>query len=118
MNTRRKGYQREKELRDTFNKHGWVTDFKPMSRYQSSDLLGRFDFVAVKEGVIKWIQVKSTKSHYYKARKDIEKWMLKKGLDIHAEVWFREDRGKWKGCYVGSQGFVTLDHIDKELSLR
>ena len=110
MDTYAKGYRREKELRDLFKEEGWLTDFKHRSRYHSPDLLTQFDFVAVKYGIVRWVQVKSSKSHYYTARKTIKKWLLQNDLDILCEVWLKEDRKEWIGSEIDKQGF-TRAHI-------
>ena len=106
MDTYAKGYRREKELRDRFVANGYLVDFKHRSRYHSPDLLTQFDFVAVKYGIVRWVQVKSTKAHYYTARKSIKKWLLQNDLDIHCEVWCKENYSKWFGSEVSRQGFA------------
>ena len=106
MDTYAKGYRREKELRDKFAEAGYLVDFKQRSRYQSPDLLTQFDFVAVKCGIVRWVQVKSRKSHYYTARKAIRKWLLQNDLDISCEIWCKEDRGKWFGSEIDRQGYT------------
>jgi len=106
MGTVQKGTRKERELRQLFEAAGWFVDFKHRSRWQSPDLLGLFDFVAVKGGMVRWVQVKSDRSDYYKARKAIKGWLVDNGLDIWCEVWCRGDREDWYGSEVSSQGYT------------
>jgi hypothetical protein len=85
VNTYIKGNKAELEFRKIFRTIGY-RDWKPSrARYNNNDLFGLFDGVLVAkkgapiENLVHWgnvifFQMKSTPSHFYKARGEIRKW--------------------------------------------
>jgi Holliday junction resolvase-like predicted endonuclease len=96
VNTHNKGNRVEKLAIDKLKAEGWLCDRKNWNRYASKDFYGLFDILAVKEGDVRLIQVKSNASDFYKARKDISLWRIRNGIWIKTEVWLYKGRGVWR----------------------
>ena len=56
-----------KELRESL----WTVDFKIWSKFGTKDLFNLFDLMAVKCGILKFVQVKTNHGNVSKAKKDI-----------------------------------------------
>lgn len=96
VNKTDKGRRIELEARKMLEEDGYLTDFKPNVRWQSSDLFNMFDIIAIGKET-KLIQIKSNATDFYKARREIGLWVDKNDIkDISFEIWLREPRKAWR----------------------
>lgn len=95
MNRYAKGNRRELEARKILESQNWLVDRKNRSKYASPDLFGMFDLVAVRGGNVLLVQVKSNKSDYYKARKQISGWKTTYGVTLPCQIWLKENNKDW-----------------------
>ena len=94
-----KGNRIERLARDILRDQGWLVERKPRVRFSSPDFFGLFDLFALKGGQVRLIQIKSNASHFYTARKEIEKFVSEQKLDynkVSYEVWLYEGRSIWR----------------------
>ena len=96
MNRVHKGNRRELEARKMLEADGFLVDKKPRTKYQSPDLFGTFDLIALKGSPVRFIQVKSNKSDFYKARKEVRSWMCLNNCTLPCEVWLKENNKPWR----------------------
>lgn len=105
MSNKSRGKTAERECRKLFEKKGYVCDFKEVSRFGSEDLFGIFDFIAIKPGSIKLIQVKSSKkrisSNVSTAKSKIMKWTTdlsqqKMPLGFDCEIHLKVNYKGWR----------------------
>lgn len=96
VNKRNKGSRIELEARKLLEGTGYLVDKKNASRWQSDDFYGLFDLLAIKSNDVRLIQIKSNKSDFYKARKEIKTWHKDHKIKgISFEIWLREPRKDW-----------------------
>lgn len=96
MSKRSKGKYYEKQAREKLKKEGFFCETKNYSRFQGQDFFNLFDILAVGP-YTRLIQVKTNASHFYKARKDIAKWISETRVDnLSCEVWLKEPRKDWR----------------------
>ena len=95
MNKYQKGNRRELEARKILESQGWLVDRKNRSKYASPDLFGMFDLVAISGGNTLLIQVKSNKSDFYKARKQISGWKQTHSITLQCQIWLKENNKQW-----------------------
>ena len=96
MSKRSKGKYYEKKARDLLSSQGFTCETKNYSRFQGQDFFNLFDILAVGSHV-KLVQVKTNASHFYKARKDIAKWVAENNIrNVSCEVWLKEPRKEWR----------------------
>lgn len=96
MSKRSKGKYYEKKARDLLKSQGFLVEIKNYSRFQAQDFYNLFDILAVGP-YTRLIQVKTNVSHFYKARKDIKKWIVDNNVDnLSCEVWLKEPRKEWR----------------------
>jgi len=125
---KKKGDERENLVGDHLRQQGYDVMISPRTmrkvgkKYYSmrNDYFGLFDVCAKKEGLTRWIQVKSDVSDYYKARKEIGKFTRYCCTHETLEVWVRfkdkkKKRIKWRVyCYEPYlqdwQVMTTLDN--------
>jgi Holliday junction resolvase-like predicted endonuclease len=104
MSRRSKGKYYEKKARDLLTSQGFICETKNYSRFQGQDFYNLFDILAVKDHV-KLIQVKTNASHFYKARKDIAKWITENNISgLSCEVWLKEPRKDWRIEIINNLG--------------
>ena len=71
-----KGNRVEKLAKEyLMTKHKFILERKPRVRFQSPDFYGLFDLLGFNNTHWCLVQVKSNSSDFYKARKDIKKWV-------------------------------------------
>ena len=100
VNKRDKGRRIELEARKLLEADGYLVEKKNASRWQSDDFWEMFDLVAIKSHDVRFIQIKSNPSDFYKARKEIDLWVQKYKIEgISFEVWLREPRKQWRKYY-------------------
>lgn len=109
-NRKAKGSRREKEARDIWIEAGWLVDFKISNKWHSDDLFTYFDFIAINGNVARLIQVKSNRSDFYKARKEITKWIDTNKISLDCVVMLKENYKDWRSCIV-CKNYWT-DNID------
>lgn len=110
MNTRDKGIRTERKAREVLQSYGYMVEKKNWNRWESPDFWGMFDLVAVLGTTVRWIQVKSHKTDYHKAIRDVRAFVLEnKNFKCPAEVWLYEGKGQWRVKTIG---------ISKEEELR
>jgi len=93
-----------KKARDILEKDGYVTWCAAKAKYQSSDIFGVFDCVAVKKGEGEYVcsdQVRyiqwTTKSNLSARRRKILAFFDENNLWIPCEIWsYDNDKGKFK----------------------
>jgi len=95
MNTYQKGNRRELEARKILESEGWLVERKNRSKWASPDLFGVFDLLAVKGSQALLIQVKSNKSDFYKARKEITTWRKESGVTLKCQLWLKQNNKQW-----------------------
>jgi len=105
MSTHSKGYRRERQCREELEKDGYLTDIKNWSKFSTKDFYNMFDVVAVKGDEVLWVQVKSNKSGFYSARKEIQLWLEENNLAIRCQVWLKENNKPWRISDVTSTGY-------------
>jgi hypothetical protein len=114
VNTYRKGNRAELEARRICEKDGAITWKPSRAKWQNNDIFGLFDFVALYPGdkftEIRFIQVKSTRSDFSKAKKEITAWTKKYNIKppIWCEVWFREGPDSFEAYIVDSNLVDTV----------
>jgi len=96
MNTYAKGNRREREARKILESQGWLVDRKNRSKYASPDLFGCFDLIAIKQNQTLLVQVKSNRSDFYKARKQIAGWKQTHSVTIQCQLWLKENNKEWR----------------------
>lgn len=115
VNRIKKGKAAEDAAKSLLEKEGWVVDQRCRVRFQNNDYFNLFDLVAIRGSAVRFIQVKTNKSHYYKARKEIVEWLAINGIVIMPEVWLLlfDKEGKptgWRKC-IFFRGFATDKRI-------
>jgi len=117
MNRKAQGQRVERLAENILKEAGWLVDKKNWSRFGSPDFFGQFDLVAVKEDMVRWIQVKSTSnknySNFYTARRNIEVWTRENNIDtiydaVTYEVWLYKGYGKWRKEQLTSGEWVDI----------
>lgn len=101
-----KGQRYERKARHILEDEGYLTDFKIRSRYASNDFFEVFDIFAISKKDLKLVQVKTNISDFYKARKEVARWILKHDFEkigINFEVWLREPRKPWRREIINPQ---------------
>jgi Holliday junction resolvase len=97
VNTREKGRRIELEAKKLLIKDGYLVEKKNASRWQSDDFWELFDLFAMKSNDFKLIQIKSNISDFYKARKEINEWLIEHNISgMSFEIWLKEPRKKWR----------------------
>jgi len=96
MNTYQKGNRRELEARKILESQGYLVDRKNRSKYASPDLFGMFDLLAIRACEVLLVQVKSNKSDFYKARKEIRAWKEQTGTTVQCQLWLKENNKDWR----------------------
>jgi hypothetical protein len=91
-----KGRTTENRCKKIFVEKGYLVDKKVRTRFSSPDFFGYFDLLCVKEIDTVYVQVKSNKSDFCTAKREIKKWIIENNLALKAEIWLYEGRGKWK----------------------
>jgi len=96
----KKGYNKEKRIRDELVKAGWIIVFKSIRyRFGTIDFAGLFDVVAFKGKQRKYISSKhlGPGNYYLKHQKDIREFKDTYGKDGESfELWLW-DKPRWKG---------------------
>lgn len=96
VNKINKGRRIELEAKKILIEEGYLVDKKNASRWQSNDLFGLFDLLAIGKRV-RLIQIKSNATDFYKARRQIGLWMDKNKIKgVTFEIWLREPRKAWR----------------------
>ena len=95
MNTYQKGNRREVQAMNVLRSMGWLCDRKNRTKFQSNDFYNMFDILAIRGSEVKFVQVKSNKTNWYKARKDIQTWINQNNIHLPCELWLKENRKDW-----------------------
>jgi len=95
-----KGRRVENIARDKLKTQGYLVDKKVRTRFSSPDFFGAFDLLAIKGNKVKFVQVKSNPSDFYKARKELKEWLKMYNLFINAELWLYFER-EWRIEKIG-----------------
>lgn len=106
INKRNKGYRIETLAKKKLEAFGYLVEKQNYSRFHSQDFYGLFDLIAIKKSTVRFIQIKSVRSHAYQAIRDIQKWLIENKLTTNAEVWTYMGNNKWIIEYV------YKDHIE------
>ena len=99
VNKTNKGNRIEKEARDILKEQGYLVEKKNTSRWESNDFWGEFDILAIRPNgsEVRLIQIKSNRSDFYKARKEIKHWVDENTVTgIRCEVWLRLPKKVWR----------------------
>ena len=94
--TQQKGNRNELIAKKILIDDGWLVEQKNWSKWRGKDFFGLFDIVAIKGEFIKWIQIKSNRSDFYKVRKQIKNWLIENNLEMNTEIWLKENRQDWR----------------------
>lgn len=86
----------EKKARDLLIKDGYLVEKKNWNKFESPDFWGLFDIIALKNDEVRLIQIKSNKSGFYTARKEIHSWVNINSVKVSCEVWLYLGRNKWR----------------------
>ena len=95
INKVQKGNRRELEARKMLEEQGYLVDKKPRTKYQSPDLFGMFDLIAIKGSECLLVQVKSNKSDFYKSRKQISLWAKSNHVCLPMYIYLKENNKQW-----------------------
>ncbi len=95
MNTAAKGYRREYACQNELKKQGYLVERKNKAKFCETDFFNLFDLVAVKGTQVLWVQVKSSRYPARKAVKEIRQWLDQNSLNLHCQVWFKENYKDW-----------------------
>jgi len=87
-----KGNRTELLARKELERLGYLVDKKPRTRFISPDLFGVFDLIAILGSTARLIQVKSNRTDFYKARKEIIGWKKEHHIKLPCEVWLYEGK--------------------------
>jgi len=91
-----KGNRIELMARKELEADGYLCDRKNSSRWASNDFFGLFDILAIGKHT-KLIQIKSNRSDFYKARKEIQEWVNENKIKgVIFEIWLKEPRIAWR----------------------
>lgn len=96
MNTRNKGNRNQLKVIKHFDQLGWLVDKVEVGGKfaKSKDLFGLFDLVAIKDGIVKFIQVTTNRPHTHKKYQSFcDTW------SHGCEQWVWYDRQGWKLFY-------------------
>jgi len=100
MTSTSKGNRAEKEAVDEYESRGWKV-FRPVrcSRYSDKDIFNMFDLVAVKDGRLDFVQIKTATTRGF--LKILEAWRLAHPIEgVTWQLWVRRDARKhsekWK----------------------
>ena len=102
VNKTNKGNRVELEARKMLQEEGYLVEKKNYSRWHGNDFWNLFDIFALPTSKvagkpIRLIQIKSNRTDFYKARKEISQWMLDNGINkVSCEVWLKEPRKAWR----------------------
>jgi len=116
INTYSKGNRIEKELRDIHEANGWLIWKPSRARFQSNDIFGIFDFLAIQKntkGLVTMIQVKSAMSHYYSARLMIQNWLKANRFKspFIAGVAVRLKKNEWRMWVIEPINLISRESI-------
>jgi Holliday junction resolvase len=114
MSRRSVGKEHERQCKKQWKQNGWLVDFKFGSRWNSEDLFGMFDFVAVKGNRVVFVQVKTADTDFYKARKEVQEFLNTNKLEIEAQVWQWRSRKPWRVANMTPHGYDD-NEIDRSL---
>lgn len=84
-----------KELEDD----GWVCWRPPAAKYAGQDIFDLFDLICIRDGELKFVQVKSGDRGYAHVVKKIKQFPLRRTMKISRELWhWKELKSKvgWK----------------------
>lgn len=115
MSTRDKGDRREREAKKLLQQQGYTVHKKVNNSYDSGDIYGLFDLVAVKpDEKVKFIQVKSNGTGGALTE------TMSESADIlpleHADVefWLCYDREGWRVLRMRDEWMELIDERDKK----
>jgi hypothetical protein len=93
-----KGVRNEFLAKQVLKSDGYLVEQKNWSRYAPKDFFSLFDILAIRLDEVRFIQIKSDKSSFYKARKDVANWVFLNNISpkIKCEVWLKENRTPWR----------------------
>lgn len=97
LNKINKGRRNELLAKKLLEKQGYIVEKKNASRWQSNDFWGMFDLLALKSHETRLIQIKSNRSHFTKAKKEIQEWVNNRKIygEITFEIWLKLPRKDW-----------------------
>lgn len=115
VNRARKGYTKEKKIRDELKKDGWFIAFKSVRyKFGCIDLANLFDVLALKGKERKFISAKhlGAGNYYQQHQKEIKEFKDEFGLEGESyELWLW-DAPRWKGRGKNKQwnsgGFIKV----------
>ena len=96
MNTYQKGNRRELEARKQLEALGWLVERKNRTKWASPDLFGMFDLLAIRGCEVLLVQIKSNKSDFYKARREIREWKSAQKISLPCEIRLKENHKEWR----------------------
>lgn len=96
VNTYLKGNRNEKLFRTVLEKEGYITWKPSRAKYNSNDVFGLFDCVAIRGGEVLLAQVKSHVTDFYKARKETQIWHDAHRLMINVVIALYEGNNVWR----------------------
>ena len=108
MSSRSKGRQRELKAKTKLEKDGYIVEIvRGSSRFAKSvDFFGLFDLIAIKEGSVLLVQVKSQKV----SLKPYQEFIDKHGaINIFAELWVYQKRKPFKKYLILPSKIVNID---------
>ena len=91
-----KGRRVENLAKDLIKSYGWLVDKKVRTRFASPDFFGWFDLLCIKDSRCKMVQVKSNRSDFNTAKREIKKWIEENKLNPHVQVWLYLGKGMWE----------------------
>ena len=89
VNKIKKGNDAEDDAKEVLEAQGWIVDKRCRVKFQNNDYFNLFDLVALRGSAIRFIQIKTNRTHYYSARREIARWAMVNELDVFGEVWLK-----------------------------
>jgi len=113
MSKKAKGDRRERQCASILFKSGWEAHKKVNNRYDSGDIFGIFDIIAVKKGEKPlFIQVKSNRTSG--ALKEINVKNFVDTETMNVQVWVAHDNEGWRIKKLEDDGWTQiLDERDR-----
>jgi len=120
INTYAKGNRIEKELREAYERNGHITWKPSRARFNSNDIFGEFDFIALstkpnQKGTVALVQVKSNVSDFYSARTEIAEWLEKNkpNADMLLQVALRIEKNQYRFWSIRFDGYYDEKFKEK-----
>lgn len=117
MSKRSKGDKNEREAKNILKQAGWTAHKKTNNKWDSGDIFGLIDLLAVKKGEKPlYIQVKTNRTAGAMKELSEAPFMETEHMDI--QLWVRHDRDGWRIKRIGEDGWEQpLDEREQSCNI-